>query len=123
MNKSSSQYDETVDRESILNRLEGNSELLTELVHLFLEEAPQLMDAMRKALEQGDMQTLGRSAHSMKGALGNFLAHTAVSASSRLEDDAKRGDVEAAKAGLATLEVAVDRLLTDLAKLCLGSPK
>jgi two-component system sensor histidine kinase/response regulator len=123
MERSPSEYGDNLYRESMLKRLEGNSELLTELVQLFLEEAPQLMEAMRKALQQGDMHTLARSAHSMKGALGNFLADAAVSAASQLEGDAKRGDVEAAKAGLATLEVVVDRLLTDLANLCQGSPK
>ena len=123
MDKSPSQYRETVDRESMLNRLEGNSELLTELVQLFLEEAPQLMEAMRKALQQRDMHALGLSAHSMKGAAGNFFAHQTASAASQLEDAAKRGDVEAAKAGLATLQVVVDRLLTDLVNLCQGSPK
>src|SRR3984893_2474247 len=123
MERSSYEYDENLDRGSILERLEGNSELLTELVQLFLGEAPQLLEAMRKALQQGDMQELRRSAHSLKGAAGNFLAHGTVSAALQLENDAKRGDVESAKAGLATLEVVVKRLLTGLAILCQGSAK
>jgi two-component system sensor histidine kinase/response regulator len=121
--RSPSEFDENLDRASILERLEGSSELLTELVQLFLEEAPQLIEAMRNALQQGDMQTLARSAHSLKGAAGNFLAHGTVSAASQLEDDARRGDVDSAKAGLATLEGVVKRLLTELANLCQGSPK
>jgi two-component system sensor histidine kinase/response regulator len=123
MERSPSEYDDNLYRESMLKRLEGDSQLLTELVQLFLEEGPQLLEAMRKALQQGDMHTLGRSAHSMKGALGNFLADTAVSAASQLEGDAKRGDLEAATAGLATLEVVVERLLAELASLCQVSPK
>jgi HPt (histidine-containing phosphotransfer) domain-containing protein len=118
-----SQYDENLDRASILERLEGNPELLTELIQLFLGEAPQLIEAMRKALQRGDMQGLGRSAHSMKGAASNFLAHGTVSAASNLESDAKKGDAESAKTSLATLQVVVGRLLPELANMCQGSPK
>jgi len=123
MDRILSEYDENLNRETILKRLEGNSKLLTELIQLFLGEAPQLMEVMRKALQQGDMQGLARSAHSMKGAAGNFFAHGTASAASQLEDNAKKGDMEAAKAGLASLEVVVERLLPKLANLGQGSPK
>jgi HPt (histidine-containing phosphotransfer) domain-containing protein len=123
MLRSPSQYDENLDRASILERLEGNPELLTELIQLFLGEAPQLIEAMRKALQRGDMQDLGRSAHSMKGAASNFLAYGTVSAASQLESDAKKGDAESAKTSLATLRVVVGRLLPELANMCQGSPK
>jgi two-component system, sensor histidine kinase and response regulator len=118
-----SQHGEDLDRALILKQLEGNSELLTELAQLFLEEAPQLIEAMRNSLQQGDMQGLARSAHSMKGAASNFLAHGTVSAASQLEADAKTGDTESTKAALAALEVVVERLLTELANLCQGFPK
>lgn len=123
MVKSPSQSSENLDRALILERLEGNSELLIELVQLFSEEAPQLIEAMRKSLRQGDMQGLARSAHSMKGAAGNFMAHAAVSTALQLENDAKRGDTESARTALAALEVIVEHLLTELANLCQGSPE
>ena len=123
MVRSPSQSSENLNRGLILERLEGNSELLIELVQLFSEEAPQLIEAMRKSLQQGDMQGLARSAHSMKGAASNFLADGTVGAALQLEDDAKRGDTESARTALAALEVIVERLLTELANLCEGSPK
>jgi two-component system, sensor histidine kinase and response regulator len=123
MVRSPSQSSENLNRALILERLEGDSELLIELVQLFLEQAPQLIEAMRKSLQQGDMQGLARSAHSMKGAASNFLAHGTAGAASQLEDDAKRGDTESAKTALAALETIVGRLTTELANLCQGSPK
>jgi HPt (histidine-containing phosphotransfer) domain-containing protein len=123
MVRSTSQYDENLDRASILKRLDGNQELLTELIQLFSGEAPQLIKGMRIALQRGDMQELERSAHSMKGAASNFSAYGTVSAASQLESDAKNGDSESAKASLAALEVVVERLLPELASLCQGSPK
>ncbi len=123
MLKSASQYDEKLDRTSILERLDGSQELLAELIQLFLEEAPQLIQSMRAALQQGDLQALGRNAHSMKGAASNFLAYGTSSAALRLEQDAKNGDLESAKASLAALEQVVERLLPGLANLCQGSVK
>jgi HPt (histidine-containing phosphotransfer) domain-containing protein len=123
MVRSPSQSGENLNRALILERLEGNSGLLIELVQLFSEEAPQLIEAMQKSLQQGDMQGLARSAHSMKGAASNFMAHSTAGAASQLEDDAKRGDTESAKAVLARLELVVERLLLELANLCEGSPK
>lgn len=123
MLKSPSQYDENLDRASILKRLEGSQELLTELIQLFLGEAPLLIEAMRKALQQSDMQELGRTAHSMKGAAANFSALSTVSAAVQLENDAKKGDAESAKVSLARLQAIVECLLPELANMCQGSPK
>ena len=123
MVRNPSQSDENLNRASILERLEGNQELLTELIQLFLGEAPLLIEAMRTALQKGDMRELGRSAHSMKGAASNFMAHSTAGAASQLEDDAKRGDTESARNALAALEVIVERLLTELENLCQGSPE
>jgi HPt (histidine-containing phosphotransfer) domain-containing protein len=123
MVRSLSQANEKLNRELILDGLDGNSELLIELVRLFSEEAPQLIEAMRKSLQQGDMQGLARSAHSMRGAASNFSAHGTVSMALQLEDDAKRGDTESARNALAALEVIVERLLTELENLCQGSPE
>jgi len=123
MVKGPSQYGENLNRASILERLDGSQELLTELIQLFSGEAPQLIEAMRIALQHGDMRELERAAHSMKGAASNFSAYRTVSAASQLENDAKNGDSESAKASLATLEGAVEHLLPELANLCQVSPK
>jgi HPt (histidine-containing phosphotransfer) domain-containing protein len=123
MVRNPSQYDDNLNRASILERIGDNQELLNELIQLFLGEAPQLIEAMRNALQQGDMRELGRSAHSMKGAASNFSAYGTVSAASQLENDANNGDSESAKASLATLEAVFERLLPELANLCQWSPK
>jgi two-component system sensor histidine kinase/response regulator len=122
MVRSPSQSTDNLNRALILEQLEGNSELLIELVQLFSEEAPQLIEAMRNALQQSDMQGLARSSHSMKGAAGNFLALGTVSAAAQLEEYAKRGDEKSAETGLATLEVVVGRLLAELSRLSEESP-
>ncbi len=69
-----SPHAEQLDRALLLERVEGDQELLAEMIQLFLADAPHLLDAMRNALLQGDMILLERSAHSMKGAAGNMSA-------------------------------------------------
>jgi two-component system sensor histidine kinase/response regulator len=118
MAKNPSQHGEQLNRASLLERVEGDQELLAEMIQLFLADAPQLLNAMRNALLQGDMILLERSAHSMKGAAGNMSAEVTVGAALRLEQSAKIGDAESSKADLAALEGAIERLLPVLADLC-----
>jgi len=114
---------EQIDRVSLLERVEGDQELLTEMVHLFQEDAPSLLAAMRDALQRGDMTVLERSAHSLKGAASNLSARAAVAASSQLEKDARNKDAESAKGSLVEVERAMKQLLPALAELCQGVTK
>ena len=114
---------ELIDRVSLLERVEGDQELLTEMIHLFQEDAPNLLTAMRDALQRGDMAVLERSAHSLKGAVSNLSAKATAAAALQLEKDAKNKDAEAAKKSLAEVERAVDHLLPALAELCQGVTK
>jgi HPt (histidine-containing phosphotransfer) domain-containing protein len=66
---------------------------------------------------------LERSAHSLKGAVGNLSAKVTAAAAQQLEIDAKKGDVASAKESLAEVERAVQRLLPALAELCQGVSK
>jgi PAS domain S-box-containing protein len=118
MAENPSQHGEQLDRASLLERVEGDQGLLAEMIQLFLADAPQLLGAMRSALQQGDMILLERSAHSMKGAAGNMSAQATVNSALQLEQSAKKGDAESSKANLAALETAVERLLPVLADLC-----
>jgi len=106
-----------------LERVEGDQELLAEIINLFVDEAPRLMDTMRDALRQGNMTVLERAAHSLKGAASNLSATLTAAAALRLERNAKNGDVESSRASLANLEGAVDRLLPALAEVCQGVSK
>ena len=80
MTTNSQEMTEQFDRASLLERVEGDEELLAEMIKLFLADAPRLLDAMRNALQQGDMIVLERSAHSMKGAASNLSANITTAA-------------------------------------------
>jgi len=114
---------EQIDRASVLERVEGDQELLTEMIHLFQEDAPTQLNTMREALRCGDMKLLERSAHSLKGAAGNLSAQAVTAAAGKLEKDAKNNDSEAAKKSLAEVELSMQRLQPALNELCQGVSK
>jgi CheY-like chemotaxis protein len=106
---------ELFDRSMLLERVEGDHELLNELIQLYFEDAPGLLAAMRGALERGNMPDLERSAHSMKGAAGNLCAQSTSAAAAQLEHNAKAGDLAGAKESLESLEIIAERLARALA--------
>ncbi len=111
MAENSVQQGESIDRAALLERVEGDQELLGEMIQLFVADAPQLLDAMRSALQQGNLVLLERSAHSMKGAAGNLSAQVTQDAAMQLEQSAKKGEPELSKKNLKALEGAVKRLI------------
>jgi two-component system sensor histidine kinase/response regulator len=53
-----------------LGRLDGDEELLRELVQIFLEESPKQVAAIQQAIEEGDLEKVESTAHTIKGELG-----------------------------------------------------
>jgi two-component system, sensor histidine kinase and response regulator len=102
---------ERLDRALLLERLEGDHELLAELIELFLADAPHKLETMRDALRCGDMPAVERAAHSLKGAAGSLSAQITAGAASRLEQNARDGNVESARADLAVIETDVECLI------------
>ena len=118
MTENSQESREQIDRVSLLERVEGDQELLSEMIHIFQEDAPNLLTAMRDALQRGDMAVLERSAHSLKGAVSNLSAKATAAAALQLENDAKNKDVESAKGSLAEVERIMKQLLPLLVEIC-----
>jgi HPt (histidine-containing phosphotransfer) domain-containing protein len=91
-------------------RVEGDRQLLRELITIFRADAPTLMARVMKAASQLDMEALRRAAHALKGSLGTIDAMRAYQVARRLEHAAAEGDI----AGAAAL---VDRLADELSQL------
>ncbi len=110
--------DEAVfDREEALERVDNDKELLREIIALFEEECPQLLDAIRRAIAEKDSDALQHSAHTLKGSVGNFAARAAFDAAFKLEQMGKERRWEGAEQALADLEREIERLLPALKEL------
>ncbi len=123
MLENSQKTQELIDRASLLERVEGDQELLSEMIQIFLEEAPGLINTMRGALQSGDMVLLERSAHSLKGAVSNLSSKATAAAALKLEQDAKENNSQSAKESLAAVERTMKLLLPALSELSQGVSK
>jgi signal transduction histidine kinase/DNA-binding response OmpR family regulator len=98
------------DRERTMASVDGDMELLREVVCLFLGEYPKTMEEIRDAIDGGDPHGLSRAAHSLKGAVGNFGASAAFDATLRLEMLGKDRELGGAEAVYSFLAEELERL-------------
>jgi two-component system sensor histidine kinase/response regulator len=70
--------------------------LMRELVGVFMEDSQTLLAEACQALAQQDVGSLHRSAHALKGMVGNYSAAPALAAVSLLTESARSGDLDRA---------------------------
>ena len=71
----------------------GEMDFVDELVDTFLEDAAAQIEAMRAALADGDLERLGRAAHSLKSGSLNIGALDLGATCRSLEETARAGEV------------------------------
>ena len=98
------------DLSSLLDTVGGDVALVEELVSLFVEDAPEEMEAIRRALQEKSAPALHEAAHKLKGAVGNFGARCAHDLAYSLEGMGRDGALDGAPDVLARLEVEMARL-------------
>lgn len=106
-----------LDRAIALSRVGGDAELLQEMAQLFLEECPSQLESVRAAVRARDAKALERSAHSLKGSVGNFGAAAAHQAALTLEMLGRRGELEHIEPALQKLESAFRQLQPEMENL------
>jgi len=111
---------EILDESTLRARFEGEPDLLRDVVNLFLDDCPKLMDGIRGAVERSDAPGLERAAHKLKGTVANFSAQASYDAALRLEVMGRGGHLEQARETLARLESALQELRPVLIKLSGG---
>jgi HPt (histidine-containing phosphotransfer) domain-containing protein len=103
------------DYQDCLTRLGGDAQLFNDILDIFLEDAPQLLEQARSSLASGDAETLSRAAHTIRGLSANFAAAAAVAASYAVELHAREQKLEMAAQCLPRLELELHRLEAALA--------
>ena len=106
-----------LDLEKALDRMGGNRDTLKELVAIFFDECPTLLEQIRHAVAAHDPSELRRTAHALKSAVGVFAASPATEAAWRLESMAHDGNLQNVEEAWATLESEIERLKPALAEL------
>jgi HPt (histidine-containing phosphotransfer) domain-containing protein len=101
---------DVLDLAEMLTHVDGDRQLLKEIVELFLEDCPKQLSDIRQAITQGDSAALMRTAHTLKGSVGNFAAKAAVDLALQLEMMGRQGNLAGAQEACSTLEKEIEHL-------------
>jgi PAS domain S-box-containing protein len=102
------------DEEALLDRVDGNQKLLRELVEIFLDDSPKLLEEIKLALKRKDTEALRRAAHAFRGSVSTFAARQAAEAATRLESRAIKRDLRGAREALQEVQAQFTRLRRSL---------
>jgi CheY-like chemotaxis protein/HPt (histidine-containing phosphotransfer) domain-containing protein len=111
------------DLSSLLETVGGDAELVSELVALFVEDAPGQIKDIRGAILRGDSRTLNEAAHKLKGSVANFGAEKAKDLAFTLEKMGREAELSAAAGTFDSLDVEIRRLLAFLSEAPWSEPK
>jgi HPt (histidine-containing phosphotransfer) domain-containing protein len=103
-----------LNRDELFARVDNDRELLQELIVIFKDHFPQQLCALRRAVDQGDLKTVERSSHTLKGMFLSLAASKSAAAASQLERLGRGHETGALSNALALLEREVALLLPEL---------
>jgi PAS domain S-box-containing protein len=106
-----------VDMQALLERLGGDPSLLVEIIGIYLQDGPRLLDEIREAIAARDPQKLAIVAHQYKGTVLNLNARPAADAAAKLEQLGRSSSLDGVADVWADLEreaVALESALTQL---------
>jgi PAS domain S-box-containing protein len=110
-----------IDEDALLERVDGDTQLLKQMVNLFLADCPKWQTEMKGAIETGDAERLTAAAHTLSGSVANFEAKKVVAVARKLETMAREGDLADASKAYAALDEEMEHLKKALAAI--GAPK
>lgn len=106
-----------MDEALALSRVGGDFELLREVVGLFLDDYPQAIEKLRKAVAANDSSGVEHHAHSLKGSVSTFGATDVFESALALEKQGRGGNLSNAADNLTRLENALKALRPELQAL------
>src|SRR5262249_20186437 len=95
-------------------QVEGEPDILSRLIDLFLESTTENCVAIRDAITQGDARALERAAHSLKGGSATLGARPLAATSQRLQEMGRGGRVDGAGDVFVQLGAELARVRTAL---------
>ena len=89
--------EEIIDLGRAMDAVDGDKDLLKELVEDFLEDFPQQLEILETVIREGDSEQVERTAHSLKGNVGVFGSQTAYDLAYELEKFGKDSELDKAQ--------------------------
>lgn len=105
---------EIFDRKDLLGRLMGDQAMARRILIGFLDELPRQIQALRDFLNEGDILSVERQAHSIKGASATVGGEALRSMAFKMEKAAKSEDLNALQGYMAEIESQFEVLKTEI---------
>ena len=96
-------------------QVEGEPDLLDELIELFLTDVPPLLIVLREAVEGGDAHSVERSAHTLKGSCSSMGAIRMAEICEKLRETGTTGDLVQTSVLFNQLETEFNRVRSEFA--------
>ncbi len=106
--------DAGLDWEAALATVDGDRELLGEVVRGFLDQQPSLVAELKDALQASDLSIVQRAAHTIGGSLRLFEGSRVVESARRLEETCQAGSSDQANLEWRALESELEAVLPEL---------
>jgi CheY-like chemotaxis protein len=103
-----------IERATILQRFDGDEELLDQIAAVFIDAAPAMLADIDRAIASHDATTLQRAAHTLKGSVGHFTMKGAFETARALEASGHDDDWNDVETLRARLERDVEELMNVL---------
>jgi HPt (histidine-containing phosphotransfer) domain-containing protein len=106
--------DTPVDFATALRWVDGDHELLAELIGIFLEDCPKRLHELDQAVKEGNASGVRQAAHSVKGMVAGFHARSAHALANEMEGLGMAGDMSKTSDVLPTLLLEFARVMDHL---------
>lgn len=103
-----------VDWSGALDAAADDESLLDELVTVFREEAPVVLQQLHTALQQRNSKDVQRAAHTLKGSFRIFGAAQAIAVSEELETRGRLNQLDQVGGLVKDLESCIDKVMAEL---------
>ena len=103
-----------MDEAAALDMVEGERDLLEEILDLFQECTRERVDDLKDAVSSGELEGVGSAAHAIKGAAANICAERIRVLAAQMESDARQGAVGDIAEMCDMLEAEVDRFTNEV---------
>ena len=107
------------DKDALLKAFDNDWDFLKEVIDMFIADYPEMLTNIHDAIQAGDAPALQRTAHALKGMLGNFQVETATKKAYNLEKMGAEGNLEQAAdiyTQLSTELDSLERMFLDLSR-------
>ncbi len=101
----------------------GGEKLVSQMVRLFLTNAPTRMSQIRDGANGADAKEVEKGSHSLKSSAANLGAMRVHELCAAIEDAAEAGEVERIRSLLPDLEAAYEAVIQELQEVVKGLPE